>query len=120
MLLKMLIDCALKVSGESGKILILLVLHCLKRYFLNLLAKSRNASLFLPIKSPMNAPAIKQIIRLVMEKKEVPTKFTICSKIPVAPRESTITAQMQKPTMDAPANINVALLSYFMEGLNSM
>ena len=79
-------------------------------YFLNLSANSSIAFLFLPIKSPINAPEIKQIIRLVMAKKSSPIAFTICGVSPVAFKENTIAAQMQKPTMDAPTNMNVALL----------
>ncbi len=42
----------------------------------------------------MNAPAIKQIIRLVMAKRSMPIELAICALIPVAPKESTIAAQM--------------------------
>jgi hypothetical protein len=57
----------------------------------------------------MNAPKVKQIIRLVMAKESSPIELAICELIPVALKESTITAQMLKPTMDAPTKMNVAL-----------
>jgi hypothetical protein len=80
-------------------------------YFLSLLlTKMLMRSLFLPIKSPINAPEIKQIIRLVIAKKSSPIAFATWGWSPVAFRRRTITAQMLKPMMDAPTKMNVALL----------
>jgi hypothetical protein len=59
----------------------------------------------------MNAPEVKQIIRLVMAKTSLPVKFAICVLIPTSLKESTITVQILKPIMDAPTKMNVALLS---------
>ena len=76
-------------------------------------------SLFLPITSPMNAPAVKQIMRLVMAKKPLPIELVICGSNPVAFKESTIATQMRKPMIDAPAKMKVALLvAGMVDGLN--
>jgi hypothetical protein len=57
----------------------------------------------------MNAPEIKQIIRVVIAKKLLPTSVTICGISEVAFNRSTMTAQMLKPMMDAPTNRYSAL-----------
>jgi len=76
-------------------------------------------SLFSPIQSPMNAPEIKHIIRLVVTKKPSPIAFAICPSSRVAFKESTVAAQMLKPMTDAPTKMNSALLlPAKVEGLN--
>ncbi len=47
----------------------------------------------------MNAPEVKQIIRLVMAKKLSPIEAAICTQNPVAAETSTTAAQMRKPAM---------------------
>jgi hypothetical protein len=58
----------------------------------------------------MNAPKLKQIIKLVRAKKSIPIELAICELIPIALKESTIAAQMLKPITDAPTKMDVAFL----------
>ena len=82
-------------------------------YLLNLLLrKTLIFSLLLPIKSPMNAPEVKQIIRLVMAKKLSPIDSAIGAQRPTRLERSTITTQIAKPITQAPPKRNVALLEF--------